>query len=130
MAGKLTHKGQEHLVNNGLGTNLYVGLYTNSTEPTRANLMANIEELSGGGYERKILLSSDWSNTGVVLNSTEFVNLLKSWLFSEAVDDITGYFISDQLTSGDLLAVEHFSGVLSIDQITTRIELTPKIHIE
>lgn len=88
-------------------TNLYLGLYTNSSEPGENATLSNITEPSGGGYARiAIACGGDWT-----LSNDQITAAQKTFSASGAAwGNVYGYFLATTNDgSGKLLAVEHFS---------------------
>jgi hypothetical protein len=88
-------------------TNLYLGLYTNTTEPAETATLASLTEPSGGGYARiAIACGGDWT-----LSSDQITAAQKTFAASGAAwGNCYGYFIATTSDgSGKLLAVEQFS---------------------
>ncbi len=106
---------------------LYVGLYTDTTEPLlTATLASGIAELALTGYARIQLLDADWSNVIGV-----FTNLEKTFTAGEAWGNIYGWFICNVSTgtAGELIYVEHFStGPFNVANGKT-IDVTPKFNV-
>ncbi len=85
---------------------LYLGLYTDTTEPVVGTTLSTITELALGGYARIQLLDADWTivtDTGTNLSKT----------FTSTVDwpAVYGSFICNVSTgtAGELIAVKHFT---------------------
>lgn len=88
-------------------TNLYLGLYTNSTEPAETATLASLTEPSGGGYARiAIACGADWT-----LSSDQITAAQKTFAASGAAwGNVYGYFLATSIDgTGKLLAVEQFS---------------------
>lgn len=134
MSGKIHYEGQEYLglvsLKNTSHETLYIGLYTNASELTRNQTMANITEVTGGGYARKVLNTADWVVDPVktVQQGTLFAQPRQTWLFDSAVGNVTGYFITTSAigTTGKLVASEHFPYPANVNQIGFEIRVTPK----
>ena len=86
---------------------LYLGLYTNTTEPAVDASLSDLTEPSGGGYARLALTrGADW--TIVAALATAGVETFTSG--GAAWGLVYGYFVgSSNDDSGDLMFVEHFS---------------------
>lgn len=134
MGGKLTNEGEIDVISwylkndqTSRGINaLYLGLYTDTTEPLETATLATITELALTGYARIQLLDADWSGAADVAT-----NLAKTFTAGEAWGNIYGYFICNVSsgTLGELLFVEHFStGPFNVANGKT-IEITPKITV-
>jgi len=88
-------------------TNLYLGLYTNSSEPAETANLASLTEPSGGGYTRQaIACGADWT-----LSNDQVTSVQKTFAASGAAwGNVYGYFIATTIDgTGKLLAVENFS---------------------
>jgi len=113
----------------GTLVDLYLGLYTDATEPAEDATLVTISELPvANGYARIALIPADWSegDPGV------FTNLQKTFEASGGDwGDVYGYFLTDCAsgTAGKLVAVENFSdGPYTVnDGWITKV--TPKITI-
>jgi len=89
-------------------SNVYVGLYTNSTEPAEDAALTGITEPSGYGYARiAIACGADWtlSNNEITASQKTFSCSGGDW------GNVYGYFLTTVSTgtAGKLLGVEHFS---------------------
>jgi hypothetical protein len=105
---------------------LYLGLYTNTTEPPiTATLSSGLTELALGGYARIQLVDSDWTVTDNQVDNVQKI-------FTAAVDwgNVYGSFTTNLSTGvGTLISVKHFTnGPFNILTGKT-IEITPKILI-
>ena len=63
---KLVDEGENRFLNILLGStavdaNLYMGLYTNGSEPAETATLGDITEVTGTGYARKTLARGSWS---------------------------------------------------------------------
>ena len=88
-------------------TNLYLGLYTNSTEPAETANLAAITEPSGGAYARiAIACGADWT-----LSADQITALQKTFAaVGAAWGNCYGWFLATTVDgTGKLLAVEQFS---------------------
>lgn len=108
MAGKFVDQGRNDnatkYVKNAY-TNLYLGIYKNTTEPALTATLASLTEETGAGYTRTALASVDWT---VVANVA--TNLQKTFTPSADWGNVYGYFIATTIDgTGLLLWVEHFS---------------------
>lgn len=133
MAGKLIDEGSNDLLTwylknvqtSRTADELYVGLYTKTTEPeSDATLAAGLTELALSGYLRIQLLDADWTVAAKVAT-----NLLKTFTAAEEWGNIYGYFICNVATGtvGELLFVEHFTTGPFFVADTKTIDITPKI---
>lgn len=108
-------------------SNLYMGLYTNSTEPPETATLTNITEVSGGGYGRITLARGSWtiSDDSAQYAQQTFTASGASW------GNVYGYFICTVQTGtgGVLLCVEHFSNGPYNVQDGGSIKITPKITV-
>lgn len=89
-------------------TNVYIGLYTNTTEPAEDATLTSITEPSGNGYARiAIACGADWNLAGSIITAAQ-----KTFAASGgAWGNVYGYFICTVATgtAGLLLAAEQFS---------------------
>ncbi len=102
---------------------LYVGLYTNTTEPPiGATLASGLTELALGGYSRIQLIDADWQITDDLAE-----NVLKTFTASVDWGNVYGSFLTDLPTGvGNLIAVKHFTnGPFNVLNGKT-IDITPK----
>lgn len=84
---------------------VYLGLYTNSTEPGETATLNTITEVNGAGYGRKTLARGSWSITADLASFAE-----QTFTASGAWGQVTGYFISTSSdNSGKLLGVSSFA---------------------
>jgi len=85
---------------------LYLGLYTNTSEPSETATLSNINEPTGGGYSRQALYRGSWSISGSVATHPR-----RDFVCTATWGNVYGYFICEveNGTSGDLLCVEQFS---------------------
>ena len=105
---------------------LYLGLYTDTTEPGEATTLSTITELAvTHGYARIALADGDWTIVADLAT-----NLQKTFTASGGDwGNIYGYFICDVSsgTSGNLLFVEQFSdGPYNITDGLS-VKITPSI---
>ena len=105
-------------------TNLYLGLYTNSTEPAETATLASLTEPSGGGYARiAIACGGDWT-----LSSDQITAAQRPCSVRGGLGNVYGYFIATSSDgSGKLLAVEQFSdGPYNVVD-SGSVKVTPKL---
>lgn len=138
MAGILHYEGQQYfgdgaLKNTGVQATLYIGLLTNSTALTKDNTMANVTEVTGGGYARLPLSAVNWtlSGTKTANSGSLYSQPRQSWVFNTAIGNVTGYFITTTLTgtTGKLIASEMFPTVANVNQVGYEIRVTPQQEI-
>jgi hypothetical protein len=134
MAGKLIEEGMtdiltwyfENIQTSRPADSLYLGLYTDTTEPPiTATLSAGLTELALGGYARIQLLDADWT---VTVDQAD--NVLKTFTASVDWGNVYGSFITDLSAGvGTLIAVKHFTnGPFNVLTGKT-IDITPKMLI-
>lgn len=105
---------------------LYLGIFTNTSEPGLANVLADITEPSGSGYSRIALTRGSWS---VVANAAAYAEQTfaasgGNW------GNCYGYFIASSAdSSGKLIAVEAFSDGPYDTLDTYQIKVTPNITV-
>jgi len=105
---------------------LYIGLYTNATEPDETATLADIVEPTGTSYARQAIANTDWTVSGSTATATAktFSPTGEDW------GDVTGYLIATSAdNTGILLAVEHFDVAKPLtdgDQLT----ITPSITVD
>lgn len=102
---------------------LYLGLYTDASEPGETATIASLTEVSGAGYARKSLARGSWSIANDIATYAA-----QTFAASGAWGAVTGYFIATTNDdSGKLLAVESFSEG-SFNMVNgSSLQLTPKI---
>ena len=108
---KLVNEGENHFLEILLGTtnvdsNLYLGLYLNSTEPEETATLADITEPTGGGYTRIALARGSWTITNdvAIFAQQTFKPSGVNW------GNTYGYFIANTSdNSGVLIIVEDFT---------------------
>src|SRR3972149_1032605 len=104
--------------------NVYLGLYTNTTEPLEGDNLASISEPSGFGYARKTLARGSWVITD---DHADFAQQILTCV-GGAWGNVYGYFIATSIDgSGKLLCVEHFSNGPYNVQDGGSVKVTPKI---
>ena len=109
MAGLLPNEG-EHLVANLLfknadvdrGTNLDIGLFTNTTAPETITA-ATFTEPTGGGYARKTLTDASWTVTNDIASYA-----IQTWTVAttDYTGSVYGYFIVTKGTTPRIIAIE------------------------
>lgn len=127
---KLVNEGENQIANILFGSTspwstLYVGLYTNSTEPAEGATLSYITEVSGTGYSRKSLIRGDWEVT-----DDYAIYGQQEWTAESDWGNVYGYFIATSAdNSGYLIFVEHFSdGPYNMTE-GSKIRLYPKVTI-
>lgn len=112
MSGKWCSEGFNRIFNilfgaTAVDATVYLGLYTDSSEPAVGAALADLTEPVGGGYARKTLTrGTDWTIVAALLTAdTEtFTSSGAAW------GNVYGYFVgSSSDNTGKLLIVEHFS---------------------
>ncbi len=105
---------------------LYLGLYTDTTEPTiSATIGSGLTELALSGYNRIQCLDVDWT-----VASDLATNLAKTFTASVDWGNVYGSFICDRSTgAATLIAVKHFTNGPFNVLNTKTIEVTPKFVI-
>ncbi len=123
-----TNVGDIYLRNQAQNPNLYLGLYTNITEPAETDTLAQITEPVGSGYARIALAPADWTESP----QGTFANLQKTFTASGGNwGNVYGYFICTVLsgTAGKLIAVEQFiDGPYNVTDGSS-VKVTPKVVI-
>ena len=126
---KLVDEGENRFLNILLGAtavdaNLYMGLYTNGSEPAETATLASLTEVTGSGYARKTLARGSWTIDADLASFAEqsFGPAGASW------GNVTGYFIATSSdNTGKLLFVESFSdGAYPIGSGSS-LAITPKV---
>jgi len=127
---KWVDEGENRIANQLLGSTavdstLYLGLYTNASEPAETANLSNITEVDGTGYERKALARGSWSITASVATFAE-----QTFSASSSWGAVTGYFIASTANdSGQLLSVESFAeGSFNMVNGST-LKFIPKITV-
>jgi len=102
---------------------LYLGLYTNTSEPGAGSDLSGITEPSGGGYSRIALNRGSWN---IINDYAQYAQQT----FTATADwgNVYGYFIATSSdNSGILLCVEHFSDGPYNVKNEEKVKITPKI---
>ena len=134
MAGKLVTEGKVDILTYYFKNDqtsrpvdsLYVGLYTNTTEPTVGAIIGTgLTELALSGYARIPLIDSDWTVAGDTAT-----NVLKTFTASELWGNIYGQFLTDEISGvSTLIAVKHFTNGPFYVADTKTIDITPTFLI-
>lgn len=104
---------------------LYLGLYTNSSEPGEAATLASITEPSGGGYARKSLTRGSWSIVA------DLASYAQQTFTASGADwgNVYGWFIATSADgSGKLEAVGQFSGAPFNVTDGSNVKVTPQLR--
>ncbi|MBI5872703.1 MAG: hypothetical protein HZB36_00970 [Candidatus Omnitrophica bacterium] len=105
---------------------LYLGLYTNTTEPAETANLAAITEPSGNGYARIALSRGTWTITADHADYAQqtFTASGGNW------GNVYGYFIATSSDgTGKLLCVEQFSTAPFNVNDGDSVKVTPKITV-
>lgn len=127
---KLVNEGENRVLNilfvsTAVDANLYLGLFTNSSEPAETDALAQITEPSGNGYARIALARGTWSVTDDLASyAQQTFTALGAW------GNVYGYFIATSTDgSGKLMFVETFAnGPYNVQNSGDEIKVTPKIR--
>lgn len=124
--------GQIYLRNAAHNTQLFMGLYTNATQPLQEDTMTNVTEVTGGGYARIALPPADWTQQGAQTEhgGTRFDQPQRVYTFSGAVGNVTGYFITTASTgtAGQLIVSEQFPAAVNVNQVGFELRITPRVE--
>ena len=128
---KLVDEGENRILNILLGATavdatLYLGLYTNTTEPAETANLAAITEPSGNGYARiSLSRGANWTISGDLATYLE-----QTFTATGVWGNVYGYFIATSSDgTGKLLFVEQFSnGPYNVQNNGDAIKVTPKIR--
>ena len=124
--------GNIYLRNQAHNANLFLGLYTNATQPIQADTMVQVTEVSGGGYARITLPPADWTQVGGQTGEgdTRFDQPQRTFTFTAGVGNVTGCFITTALTgtAGLLVTTEHFPVGVNINQTGFEVRITPRLE--
>ncbi len=107
-------------------TTLYLGLYTNTTEPAETANLAAITEPSGNGYARIPLSRGTWTVAADYAQYAQqtFTAAGGNW------GNVYGYFIATSADgSGKLLGVEQFTGAPFVVNDGDSVKITPKVTV-
>ena len=126
---KLVNEGENRILNilfgsTSVDSNLYLGLYMDTSEPAETASLSDLTEPSGNGYARIQVQRGSWSITNDVAEYAEqtFQASGGDW------GDVYGYFIGTSTDdSGKLLFVEDFSGGPFTINDGSSIKVTPKV---
>ena len=128
---KLVDSGENRIANIIFGSTavdatLYLGLYTNTTEPAEAGLLADITVPSGGAYAAIALTRGSWvvtADTAAYAQQT-FTATGADW------GNVYGYYIATSSDlSGTLLFVEQFSDGPYAVTDGASVKVTPSISV-
>lgn len=132
MAGVLVNEGENRIANilfdaTAVDSNLYLGLFTNSSGLSETSVLTDITEPTGGSYARKTLARGDWTVTN---DTAAFAQQTFTATGSAFTGSIYGYFIATTAdTSGVMYGYEIFaSGPYTINQ-NDSIKITPNITV-
>lgn len=122
-----TNVGNIYLKNQTQNPYLYLGLYTNATEPVETAALASLTEPVGNGYARMALTPADWAESP----QATFSNLQKTFTASGGNwGNVYGCFIATSSDgTGKLVGVEHFTdGPYNVSDGSV-VKVTPKVTI-
>ena len=122
-----TNVGNIYFKNQAQNTNLYLGLYTNATEPAETAALASLTEPVGNGYARIALAPADWAESP----QATFSNLQKTFTASGGNwGNVYGCFIATSSDgTGKLIGVEQFTdGPYNVSDGSV-VKVTPKVTI-
>ena len=125
---KLCDEGENRILNILFGSQavdgtLYLGLYTDSTEPAETATIASLSEVSGSGYARKTLTRGSWS---VVADAASYA--AQTFTASGSWGTVYGYFICTSADdSGKLLFVENFTNGPYTMSTNDAVTVTPSV---
>jgi hypothetical protein len=127
MSGKWCNEGETWTLEKALETaDLYIGLYTETTEPAEGATLANVTEPVAAGYVRVLIQNSpsDWTIVGDTATGT-----LAVFTATGVWGNVYGYFIATSVGgTGKLLAVEHFTdGPYDVQDNGDQVKVTPSI---
>lgn len=108
-------------------SNLYLGLYKNTTEPPENATLSDIVEPSDTGYSRIALAQGNWTVTN---DTAEYAQQTFTFTNNPGGETIYGYFIATSSdNTGKLLAVEHFSNPFTIQNNGDQIKITVRVTV-
>jgi hypothetical protein len=118
----------ENFLNVAVPQDLVLKLYSNNLDPDETTTVADLTELSGGGYSDVALVAGDWTvNSGgpTVATYPEIV-----FNFTGVAGNTYGYYVV-QSVSGALLWAEQFSDApLNVQNNGDEIRVTLRITLE
>jgi len=127
---KLVNEGENRILNILLGatavdSNLYLGLYTNETEPAETDALAQITEPSENGYARKTLARGSWDISADLASFAQ-----QTFAATGAWGNVYGYFIATSSDgTGKLMFVEQFTnGPYNVQNNGDEIKVTPSVR--
>ncbi len=134
MSGKLVTEGYEDMQiwyfendqTSRPADSLYIGLYTNTTEPAiSATLSSGVTELALSGYGRIQLLDADWTTVADLCTNVE-----KTFTAGVEWGNVYGWFITNLAVGvGSLIAVKHFTNGPFFVLNGKPVKVTPKMLI-
>jgi len=128
MAGKWVNEGEFRVANILFGSQavdaqLYLGLYSDTSEPAETATVAGLTEVSASGYARIVLTRGSWSVSGDYASYAQ-----QTFTASAAWGNVYGYFICT-VSGTKLLCVEDFSdGPYDVGNGDS-IKVTPKVTV-
>ena len=106
---------------------LVIRLYSNDIIPSQTDSVTDYTEVTGGGYAAQNLIAGAWIVTEG--NPSTATHPLVTWVFTAAVGNVYGYYITRQ-TTGDLFWAERFlNAPYNIQNVNDEIRVTPKISL-
>ncbi len=128
---KFVNEGENRVVDILFGSQavddtLYLGIYTNETEPAEDATLASITEPVGNGYARIVLARGTWVITA------DYAQYAQQTFTADGGNwgNCYGYFIATSSDgTGKLLAVEQFSSGPFNTSDGDSIKITPKITV-
>lgn len=106
-------------------SNVYLGLFMNTTEPAETANLAAITEPSGNGYARATLARGSWTIEGDLATFAQ-----QTFAATGNWGNVYGYFIATSSDgTGKLLGVELFAnGPYNVANNGDEIKITPSIR--
>lgn len=102
-------------------------LFVNNVTPSKATVLADLTEESTGGYTRVLVATGDWASYSVTAHVGTALAPPISFTPSGATWTTYGYYVVDQGTGTQLLAVCLFDSAPLTTPSGTPILITPKI---
>ncbi len=118
----------QYILNIDLPEGLVIHLYSNNIVPLEVDTVTSYVEVVGGGYSSISLVAGNWTIIAGTPTSAEHTEVV--FLFTGAVGNVFGYFVT-RVTGGELLWAERFSnGPFNIQTSGDEIRITPRLTLE
>lgn len=118
----------QYILNIDAPQGLVIHLFANNIVPTEIDVVANYNEVSGGGYSSIGLIAGSWVTIPGTPTSAEHTEVI--FIFNAAVGNVYGYYVTRD-TGFELMWAERFSnGPFNIQTSGDEIRVTPRLTLE